>query len=111
MRCASCNRDNPADASFCEQCGAKLELSCPACGAPVNRGARFCRKCGSQIDERSTSTAPIRTEPQLREGPTGERRHLTVLFCDLVGSTEQRNSTPRNGARPCPAIIAPPLKR
>src|SRR5207245_2515397 len=22
-----------------------------------------------------------------REGPTGERRHLTVLFCDLVGST------------------------
>ena len=22
-----------------------------------------------------------------REGPTGERRHLTVMFCDLVGST------------------------
>src|SRR5215469_5624551 len=87
MLCPSCRTDNPADASFCEQCGAKLELSCPACDAPVNRGARFCRKCGSQLGERSTSTAPIRTEPQLRESPTGERRHLTMLFCDLAGSS------------------------
>ena len=26
MLCAKCNKDNPADASFCEECGAKLEL-------------------------------------------------------------------------------------
>jgi hypothetical protein len=30
---------------------------------------------------------PIRAEAEPREGLTGERRHLTVLFCDLVGST------------------------
>ena len=49
MRCASCNRDNPADASFCEECGAKLELICPACKASVSPGARFCKKCGTAI--------------------------------------------------------------
>jgi class 3 adenylate cyclase len=30
----------------------------------------------------------IRAESKASDGPTGERRHLTVLFCDLVGSTE-----------------------
>ena len=87
MLCPKCQTENGDDALFCEQCGTKLELACPACGAPVNRGARFCRKCGGQIGERSTSTAPIRAEAELRAGPTGERRHLTVLFCDLAGST------------------------
>jgi Double zinc ribbon len=29
MRCPSCNYDNPGDAWFCEECGAKLELLCP----------------------------------------------------------------------------------
>jgi predicted amidophosphoribosyltransferase len=41
MRCPSCNYDNPADASFCEGCGTKLELICPACKASVSPGARF----------------------------------------------------------------------
>jgi len=39
MRCPSCNHDNPGDASFCEGCGAKLELICPACKASVSWGA------------------------------------------------------------------------
>ena len=33
MCCPSCNHDNPDDASFCEECGTKLELICPACRA------------------------------------------------------------------------------
>ncbi|HZY59018.1 MAG TPA: zinc-ribbon domain-containing protein, partial [Candidatus Binataceae bacterium] len=86
MICPKCRTDNNDDALFCEQCGTKLELSCPACGAPVNRGARFCKKCGSQIGEHSTAAAPVRAQAEPREAPTGERRHLTVLFCDLAGS-------------------------
>ena len=47
--CPKCNKDNPADAAFCEECGAKLELVCLACKASVSPGARFCRKCGTAI--------------------------------------------------------------
>src|SRR5437879_2706494 len=57
MRCASCNRDNPADASFCEECGAKLELICPACKASVSPGARFCKKCGTAIGPTNAATS------------------------------------------------------
>jgi len=31
--------------------------------------------------------APDAAAPEPREAADGERRHLTVLFCDLVGST------------------------
>ena len=45
--------------------------------------ARFCAQCAAPLD----AAAPIRAEPEPRDGLTGERRHLTVLFCDLVNST------------------------
>jgi class 3 adenylate cyclase len=45
-------------------------------------------KAGSaQVRSATGPPAPIRREDQPREGPAGERRHLTVLFCDLAGST------------------------
>jgi SAM domain (Sterile alpha motif) len=42
----------------------------------------------------------------------GERRYLTVMFCDLVGSTAiSRNSMPRNGATSWVPISTPlPLR-
>jgi class 3 adenylate cyclase len=85
MRCSNCGSENPADSTFCEHCGRKLELLCPACQAPVSAGAQFCRKCGTSLE-----IVPDRVaEPEGRESNrAGERRHLTVLFCDLVGSTE-----------------------
>src|SRR5258707_15592285 len=33
------------------------------------------------------AAGPIRAKTEAVDGLTGERRHLTVLFCDLVGST------------------------
>jgi len=47
MICVQCQHENEADAAFCEECGAKLELLCPGCGQPVKPGAKFCKKCGS----------------------------------------------------------------
>jgi class 3 adenylate cyclase/tetratricopeptide (TPR) repeat protein len=49
------------------------------------RDAKFCSQCAASLEP----TPERHTESQPREhGLTGERRHLTVLFCDLVGSTE-----------------------
>ncbi len=82
MRCSYCGSENPSDSSFCEQCGQKLEPLCPSCKSPLSVGARFCRRCGTNIDTTSTHC----DIPTSVSGD-GERRHLTVLFCDLVGST------------------------
>src|SRR5262249_55190429 len=39
----------------------------------------------AQLDPAALAPAEITTEPVLRD--EAERRHLTVMFCDLVGST------------------------
>lgn len=38
MKCPRCQSQNPHDARFCEECGARLELTCPNCGAVVTTG-------------------------------------------------------------------------
>src|ERR1700730_14446888 len=86
MRCAKCHNENLDDAAFCAECGAKLELVCPSCTVTNAPGSKFCRRCGAPLT--APATAPVSALPpvQIRE-VVGERRHLTVLFCDLVGST------------------------
>ena len=46
-------------------------LDCPSCGRPNPEGARFCNSCGAS----------------LAEAAAGVRKTVTVLFCDLIGST------------------------
>ena len=45
---------------------------CPTCGAPVSDGARFCAACGTSLSE----AAPE------------ERKLATILFADVIGSTD-----------------------
>ena len=60
-----------------------LSRRCPKCAFENAPEAKFCSQCAASLD----AAAPIRTEAEPRDrGPTGERRHLTVLFCDLVNS-------------------------
>jgi class 3 adenylate cyclase/tetratricopeptide (TPR) repeat protein len=82
MRCSKCGSDSSAGKKFCEDCGAPLANACSKCGAETTAGKRFCGECGTPL-----ATAPANTEPR-DGGLTGERRHLTVLFSDLVASTE-----------------------
>ncbi|MEM6988332.1 MAG: adenylate/guanylate cyclase domain-containing protein, partial [Pseudomonadota bacterium] len=49
--------------------------SCGQCGAPVEDTDKFCRNCGAPVVAAS-------------QPGTEERRLLTVVFCDLVGSTQ-----------------------
>jgi class 3 adenylate cyclase/tetratricopeptide (TPR) repeat protein len=87
MRCAACSTDNPASARFCHQCGAALQSLCSTCGTELIPNARFCSHCGAALQADATpSAAPTNSEPVSFQAE-GERRHLTVLFCDLVGST------------------------
>ncbi|WP_342739464.1 AAA family ATPase [Bradyrhizobium sp. B117] len=95
MDCPSCGRVNPEGRKFCGGCGAPLFFRCPACGADNPSGKKFCGDCGAQlvptvVARASTSTVPPLTErSSLSPGPSSsaERRQLTVMFCDLVGST------------------------
>jgi class 3 adenylate cyclase/tetratricopeptide (TPR) repeat protein len=93
VRCDACQHENPADARFCGGCGRGLELACAACGRSHPRGTRFCTACGAVLGVPEPGTAPgLATAPPpaaaAESEPEGERRHLTVLFCDLAGSTQ-----------------------
>ena len=74
------------------KCGTKLERKCPHCGADYPEEAAFCMKCGTKLVQETTPT-PTSTEQPVEESfierqtPEAERRQLTVMFCDLVGST------------------------
>jgi hypothetical protein len=98
MRCPSCNYDNPADASFCEGCGTKLELICPAWQSIGESGARICKKCGTAIGPTKAAASTTVSSPKSQiivaadgaasEAPEGERKTVTALFADIKGSTE-----------------------
>ena len=100
MKCASCQTQNSVDARFCIQCGASLGSRCPQCGAELPTEARFCPKCGHQLagtepqpaDSRLHQYIPKELLAKLESaraagGVQGERRIVTMLFCDVQGST------------------------
>src|SRR5918996_2878512 len=84
MNCGSCGTENPAGASFCMACGARLERRCPSCGVAAPPEARFCMSCGTQLDQVAAAAPP---PPRAPEQPPEERRQVTVLFADLSGYT------------------------
>ncbi len=90
MRCSSCGHENRSDGRFCTHCGAVLRRACPSCGANVEPDQRFCGACGTPL-AKTGEPAPVTARSAIDDAPNlpaGERRHLTILFGDLVGSTE-----------------------
>jgi class 3 adenylate cyclase len=87
MRCSKCDHDNRERRKFCAACGAQLVVTCPKCGAANEPGERFCGECGTALGDAASATTASHAAP-VTASAGGERRHLTVLFCDLVGSTE-----------------------
>jgi class 3 adenylate cyclase len=74
--CDRCGKDNRPSARHCGNCGVLLGQSCATCGFENPPESSFCGGCGARLPEVSP------------EDSRGERRQLTVLFCDLVGATE-----------------------
>ena len=100
MDCPHCQGANPEGARFCMSCGNALSSSCPQCKTELPSGARFCPNCGHQLAEAPAATARARLEQYIPRqllakleasratgGLQGERRVVTMLFCDVTGST------------------------
>jgi class 3 adenylate cyclase/predicted ATPase len=101
MDCPKCGRVNPEGKKVCGDCGAPLSFRCPACGADNPIGKNFCGDCGAALASKvlpqvmaaagatTSITAQVteRSSLSLVPSSSAERRQLTVMFCDLVGST------------------------
>ncbi len=108
MRCQSCGSELVPGAKFCHACGTRTTQTCPNCGSAIKPAFRFCPECGAALG--STPAAPTPPAPPPAEDRfdrlsrhipedlahkirdiqgtiAGERKLVTVLFCDLVGST------------------------
>ena len=100
MECSSCNSANPEGAKFCASCGTALNATCPECASPLPDQARFCPECGHQLAAAKPDSSRATLEQYIPKelltklesvrssgGQLGERRVVTMLFCDVTGST------------------------
>jgi predicted ATPase/class 3 adenylate cyclase len=82
VRCSKCGTDNAENSRFCDQCATPLSQLCAKCKFENSPQARFCAQCAAPLGPALNE----RDEAQTSSTTHGERRHLTILFCDLVGS-------------------------
>lgn len=106
MKCPECQSENSEEAKFCGKCGEKLFLICPQCGSENTPGNNFCNECGhdltlpsepapkdlsfdEKIDKIQRYLPKGLTEKILgqRDKIEGERKQVTVMFCDMEGFT------------------------
>src|SRR5215208_6913333 len=115
MHCGSCGFENAERAKFCEACGTPFVRLCPSCSQQMRPTAKFCPECGTPLTGQSaiapSSAAPL--QPLSPARAEAERRQLTVMFCDLVGSTslsaqldpEELRQLVRQYQETCTAVI------
>ena len=107
MKCPKCQFENPDSAKFCNECGSRLEITCSSCGKINSLSSKFCNECGHKItiifskqpskelsfDEKLAKIQRYLpkdlTEKILaqRDKIEGERKQVTVMFCDIEGFT------------------------
>jgi class 3 adenylate cyclase/tetratricopeptide (TPR) repeat protein len=105
--CGACGHESRPGRRFCGACGSALVITCPSCEFTNEADEAFCGGCGQRLavtGPGAGAVAPPRTaapEPQSytprhlaekilagRDALAGERKHVTVLFADVVDSTE-----------------------
>ena len=106
MKCPKCQFENREDAKFCNECGSKLEITCSSCGKINPLSSKFCNECGYNLTlskeppkkELSFDEKLAKIQRYLPEDLTqkilaqrdkieGERKQVTVMFCDMEGFT------------------------
>jgi class 3 adenylate cyclase/tetratricopeptide (TPR) repeat protein len=96
MQCPRCQHQNPQQAKFCLECGARLALTCAKCRAELPGSAKFCPECGEPVGPQIQTRSPESYTPKhlaekiltSKAALEGERKQVTVLFADLKGSME-----------------------
>ena len=73
MLCPACQSETLPEDGVCQSCKLRFSAVCSICKHPNLETARFCGGCGERLDQVQ---------------PVGERKVVTVLFADIVGSTE-----------------------
>ncbi len=48
MNCYKCSEPLKTGAKFCNECGAKQQISCPSCGKALELGETVCQECAKQ---------------------------------------------------------------
>jgi class 3 adenylate cyclase/predicted ATPase/ABC-type lipoprotein export system ATPase subunit len=106
MKCPKCQFENPEGMKFCGDCGARLEKTCPKCNSSNPPGFKFCGECGHNLTIPTEPTSKDlsfdekidKIQRYLPKGLTekilaqrgkieGERKQVTVMFCDMEGFT------------------------
>ena len=90
MQCPSCNANVPEGSKFCGKCGAALPRICSSCGHAVLLENSFCPECGTRLVAAKVEPAfpaARRIAATISTGSAAERRQLTIMFCDMVGSS------------------------
>ena len=96
MQCPRCQHQNPQQAKFCLECGARLALTCAKCRAELPGSAKFCLECGEPVGPQIQTRSPESYTPKhlaekiltSKAALEGERKQVTVLFADMKGSME-----------------------
>jgi class 3 adenylate cyclase/tetratricopeptide (TPR) repeat protein len=101
MDCPSCGHSNREGARFCAECATPLSetVTCPSCGTGLPPAARHCDSCGHALTSAGAPAAALdrRSHPPEhlaekiradRAALEGERKQVTVLFADVMGSME-----------------------
>src|SRR5499433_3708507 len=81
---------------FCGECGHALQNLCAQCGFDNPSRFKFCGACGTPLTSQTLTPSPPQEKPAPQmaisaaepRSPDAERRQLTVMFCDLVESTQ-----------------------
>ncbi len=106
VKCPKCQFENPDGIKFCGECGTKLEILCPHCNYSNPPRFKFCGECGQKLSinsepppkDLSFDEKLEKIQKYLPKGLTekilsqrdkieGERKQVTVMFCDMVGFT------------------------
>jgi class 3 adenylate cyclase len=83
MICIRCGAHVADTNKFCGDCGTPLPWQCIVCGSASPADKRYCGDCGAARGEKAQGPRSLTAGAAV-----AERRLLTVMFVDLVGSTK-----------------------